>query len=448
MFSKILIANRGEIAIRILRACKELGIETVAVYSSADKDAMHVKLADESVCIGPPPPLNSYLNIPSIISACEISGADAVHPGYGFLSENYGFAEKLEAHDIKFIGPRSQHIKMMGDKILAKESAKNLGLPIIPGSSGEVQNIKKAKEIADNLGYPIIIKASAGGGGRGMVKVNKEEKLAESLKKASSEAEKTFNDKRVYIEKYLKNPKHIEIQIIGDEYNNMIHLGERDCSIQRRNQKLIEETPSKMIDDKIRSEICNLTISSLKSMGYFNAGTVEYLYEEGNFYFMEMNTRLQVEHPISEEIYNFDLVKEQILVAAKYKLSTDQDSLKSFGHSIECRINAEDPDTFLPSPGKITNFYTPSGPGVRTDSNCYSGLEISPYYDSLIAKLIVHDKDRKSCIKRLKRALDEFIIDGIKTTIPFFQEVIGQEDFLEGSYDINWLENYKSKKIN
>jgi len=448
MFNKILIANRGEIAIRILRACKELGIETVAVYSSADKDAMHVKLADESVCIGPPPPLNSYLNIPSIISACEISGADAVHPGYGFLSENYGFAEKLEAHDIKFIGPRSQHIKMMGDKILAKESAKNLGLPIIPGSSGEVQNIKKAKEIADNLGYPIIIKASAGGGGRGMVKVNKEEKLAESLKKASSEAEKTFNDKRVYIEKYLKNPKHIEIQIIGDEYNNMIHLGERDCSIQRRNQKLIEETPSKMIDDKIRSEICNLTISSLKSMGYFNAGTVEYLYEEGNFYFMEMNTRLQVEHPISEEIYNFDLVKEQILVAAKYKLSTDQDSLKSFGHSIECRINAEDPDTFLPSPGKITNFYTPSGPGVRTDSNCYSGLEISPYYDSLIAKLIVHDKDRKSCIKRLKRALDEFIIDGIKTTIPFFQEVIGQEDFLEGSYDINWLENYKSKKIN
>ena len=448
MFNKILIANRGEIAIRILRSCKELGIETVAVYSSADEDAMHVKLADESVCIGPPPPLNSYLNIPSIISACEISGADAVHPGYGFLSENYGFAEKLEAHDIKFIGPRSQHIKMMGDKILAKESAKNLGLPIIPGSSGEVQNIKKAKEIADNLGYPIIIKASAGGGGRGMVKVNKEEKLEESLKKASSEAEKTFNDKRVYIEKYLKNPKHIEIQIIGDEYNNMIHLGERDCSIQRRNQKLIEETPSKMIDDKIRSEICNLTISSLKSMGYFNAGTVEYLYEEGNFYFMEMNTRLQVEHPISEEIYNFDLVKEQILVAAKYKLSTDQDSLKSFGHSIECRINAEDPDTFLPSPGKITNFYTPSGPGVRTDSNCYSGLEISPYYDSLIAKLIVHDKDRKSCIKRLKRALDEFVIDGIKTTIPFFQEVIGQEDFLEGSYDINWLENYKSKKIN
>ena len=448
MFNKILIANRGEIAVRVLRACKELGIETVAVYSSADEDAMHVKLADESVCIGPPPPLNSYLNIPSIISACEISGADAVHPGYGFLSENYGFAEKLEAHDIKFIGPRSQHIKMMGDKILAKESAKNLGLPIIPGSSGEVQNIKKAKEIADNLGYPIIIKASAGGGGRGMVKVNKEEKLAESLKKASSEAEKTFNDKRVYIEKYLKNPKHIEIQIIGDEYNNMIHLGERDCSIQRRNQKLIEETPSKMIDDEIRNEICNLTINSLKSMGYFNAGTVEYLYEEGNFYFMEMNTRLQVEHPISEEIYNFDLVKEQILVAAKYKLSTNQDSLKSFGHSIECRINAEDPDTFLPSPGKITNFYTPSGPGVRTDSNCYSGLEISPYYDSLIAKLIVHDKDRKSCIKRLKRALDEFVIDGIKTTIPFFQEVIGQEDFLEGSYDINWLENYKSKKIN
>jgi len=321
MFNKILIANRGEIAIRILRACKELGIETVAVYSSADKDAMHVKLADESVCIGPPPSLKSYLNIPSIISACEISGADAVHPGYGFLSENYGFAEKLDAHDIKFIGPRSQHIKMMGDKILAKESAQNLGLPIISGSSGEIQTTKEAKIISDNLGYPIIIKASAGGGGRGMVKVFKEDELEESLVRASSEAEKSFNDKRVYIEKYLKNPKHIEIQIIGDEYNNMIHLGERDCSIQRRNQKLIEETPSEIIEDKKRKEICDLTVNSLKSMGYFNAGTVEYLYEEGHFYFMEMNTRIQVEHPISEEIYNFDLVKEQILVAAKYKLS-------------------------------------------------------------------------------------------------------------------------------
>ncbi len=443
MFNKILIANRGEIAVRVLRACKELGVQTVAVYSSADKNAMHVKLADESVCIGPASSLESYLNIPAIISACEVSGADAVHPGYGFLSENYGFVEKLEAHGIKFIGPKSEHIKMMGDKILAKESASNLGLPIIPGSSGEINNTKEGLEVASELGYPIIIKASSGGGGRGMIKVFKEDDLDESLKKASNEAEKSFNDKRVYIEKYLQNPKHIEIQVIGDEYSNIVHLGERDCSMQRRNQKLIEETPSVIIDDKKRDEICNLTIKSLKTMGYCNAGTVEYLYENGNFYFMEMNTRLQVEHPVSEEIYNFDLVKEQIKIAAKYKLSTNQDTLKSNGHSIECRINAEDPDSFIPSPGLITNYHAPSGPGVRVDSNCYSGLEISPYYDSLIAKLIIYDKDRVSCIQRLKRALDEFVIDGIKTTIPFFQQIINQKDFEDGSYDINWLENYK-----
>jgi len=446
MFNKVLIANRGEIAVRILRACKELGIQTVAVYSSADKESMHVRLADESVCIGPPSSLNSYLNIPAIISACEISGAEAVHPGYGFLSENYGFAEKLEAHNIKFIGPRSEHIKMMGDKILAKESAKNLGLPIIPGSSGEIKNTKEGLKIAEEIGYPIIIKASSGGGGRGMVKVSNKDELDISLKKASSEAEKSFNDKRVYIEKYLENPKHIEIQVIGDEYNNIIHLGERDCSIQRRNQKLIEETPAPSVTKERREEIYDLTINSLKSMGYSNAGTVEYLYEDGNFYFMEMNTRLQVEHPVSEEIFNFDLVKEQILVAAKYKLSTDQENLRSFGHSIECRINAEDPNTFIPSPGKITNFYAPSGPGVRIDSNCYSGLEISPYYDSLIAKLIIHDKNREACIKRLKRALSEFVIDGIKTTIPFFQEIIEQEEFLSGNYDIKWLEEHKNKK--
>ena len=332
---------------------------------------------------------------------------------------------------------------MMGDKILAKESARNLGLPIIPGSSGEIKNAKEAIKVANELGYPVIIKASSGGGGRGMVKVFRKEDMDESLKKASTEAEKSFNDGRVYIEKYLQNPKHIEIQIIGDEYNNIVHLGERDCSMQRRNQKLIEETPSVVIDDDKRNEICNLTINSLKTMGYCNAGTVEYLYENGNFYFMEMNTRLQVEHPVSEEIYNFDLVKEQINVAAKYKLSSDQKKLKRNGHSIECRINAEDPDTFTPSPGLIKNYHAPSGPGVRVDSNCYSGLEISPYYDSLIAKLIVYDIDRNSCIQRLKRALNEFVIDGIKTTIPFFQEIITQKDFLNGSYDINWLEKYK-----
>ncbi len=443
MFEKVLIANRGDIAVRVLRACKEMDIQTVAIYSSADKDAMHVKLADESVCIGPASSLKSYLNIPAIISACEVSGADAVHPGYGFLSENFGFVEKLEAHNIKFIGPKSEHIKMMGDKILAKESARNLGLPTIPGSSGEIKNAKEAIKVANELGYPVIIKASSGGGGRGMVKVFRKEDMDESLKKASTEAEKSFNDGRVYIEKYLQNPKHIEIQIIGDEYNNIVHLGERDCSMQRRNQKLIEETPSVVIDDDKRNEICNLTINSLKTMGYCNAGTVEYLYENGNFYFMEMNTRLQVEHPVSEEIYNFDLVKEQINVAAKYKLSSDQKKLKRNGHSIECRINAEDPNTFTPSPGLIKNYHAPSGPGVRVDSNCYSGLEISPYYDSLIAKLIVYDIDRNSCIQRLKRALDEFVIDGIKTTIPFFQEIITQKDFLNGSYDINWLEKYK-----
>ena len=443
MFEKVLIANRGEIAVRVLRACKEMDIQTVAIYSSADKDAMHVKLADESVCIGPASSLKSYLNIPAIISACEVSGADAVHPGYGFLSENFGFVEKLEAHNIKFIGPKSEHIKMMGDKILAKESARNLGLPTIPGSSGEIKNAKEAIKVANELGYPVIIKASSGGGGRGMVKVFRKEDMDESLKKASTEAEKSFNDGRVYIEKYLQNPKHIEIQIIGDEYNNIVHLGERDCSVQRRHQKLIEETPSVVIDDDKRNEICNLTINSLRTMGYCNAGTVEYLYENGNFYFMEMNTRLQVEHPVSEEIYNFDLVKEQINVAAKYKLSSDQKKLKRNGHSIECRINAEDPDTFTPSPGLIKNYHAPSGPGVRVDSNCYSGLEISPYYDSLIAKLIVYDIDRNSCIQRLKRALNEFVIDGIKTTIPFFQEIITQKDFLNGSYDINWLEKYK-----
>ena len=446
MFEKILIANRGEIAVRILRACKDLGIQTVSVYSTADKDAMHVKMADESVCIGPPQSKESYLNIPSIIAACEVSGAEAVHPGYGFLSENASFVEKLSAHNIDFIGPKADHIKTMGDKILAKKTAEKYGLPVIPGSNGEVKNYEDAKSIAKSIGYPIIIKASSGGGGRGMVKVCNKDELDISLKKASSEAEKSFNDKRVYIEKYLENPKHIEIQVIGDEYNNIIHLGERDCSIQRRNQKLIEETPASTINKERKEEIYDLTINSLKSIGYSNAGTVEYLYEDGNFYFMEMNTRLQVEHPVSEEVFNFDLVKEQILIAAKYKLSTDQENLRSFGHSIECRINAEDPNTFIPCPGKINNFYAPSGPGVRIDSNCYSGLEISPYYDSLIAKLIIHDKNREACIKRLKRALSEFVIDGIKTTIPFFQEIIDQEEFLSGNYDIKWLEEYKSKK--
>jgi len=446
MFQKILIANRGEIAIRILRACKDLGIETVAVYSTADKDAMHVKMADESVCIGPPQSKNSYLNIPSIIAACEISGADAVHPGYGFLSENASFVEKLNAHHIFFIGPSASHIKTMGDKILAKKTAEKYGLPVIPGSDGEVKDIAEAKKISENIGYPIIIKASAGGGGRGMVVVHNANDLEASIKKAKNEADKSFDNDTVYIEKYLQNPKHIEIQIIGDNFGNMIHLGERDCSMQRRNQKLLEETPSKVIDQKTREHIGDLTVNALSKIGYTGVGTIEYLYENNEFYFMEMNTRLQVEHPVTEEITNFDLVKEQILVASNNKLIKKQNDIKFFGHSIECRINAEDPVNFIPSPGKIVNFHTPGGPGIRVDSGCYSGITIPPYYDSMIAKLIVFGDSRESCLARLERALGEFVVEGIKTTIPFYLNIIKEKEFLDGTYDIHWVEDHMKKK--
>ena len=442
MFEKILIANRGEIAVRILRACKDLGIQTVSVYSTADKDAMHVKMADESVCIGPPQSKESYLNIPSIIAACEVSGAEAVHPGYGFLSENASFVEKLNAHNIDFIGPKSDHIKTMGDKILAKKTAEKYGLPVIPGSNGEVKDFKDARSIAKDIGYPIIIKASAGGGGRGMVVVRDEKELEESIKKAKSEADKSFDNDTVYIEKYLQNPKHIEVQIIGDNYGNMIHLGERDCSMQRRNQKLLEETPSKIINDKTRDYIGNLTVDALKKIKYSGAGTVEYLFENNEFYFMEMNTRLQVEHPVTEEITNFDLVKEQIRIASNSKLSKNQNDINFYGHSIECRVNAEDPESFMPSPGKVINFHAPGGPGVRVDSGCYSGITIPPYYDSMIAKLIVYGENRESCIARLERALEEFVVEGIKTTIPFYQKILKEESFLNGNYDIHWVENY------
>ena len=442
MFEKILIANRGEIAVRILRACKDLGIQTVSVYSTADKDAMHVKMADESVCIGPPQSKESYLNIPSIIAACEVSGAEAVHPGYGFLSENASFVEKLNAHNIDFIGPKSDHIKTMGDKILAKKTAEKYGLPVIPGSNGEVKDFKDARSIAKDIGYPIIIKASAGGGGRGMVVVRDEKELEESIKKAKSEADKSFDNDTVYIEKYLQNPKHIEVQIIGDNYGNMIHLGERDCSMQRRNQKLLEETPSKIINEKTRDYIGNLTVDALKKIKYSGAGTVEYLFENNEFYFMEMNTRLQVEHPVTEEITNFDLVKEQIRIASNSKLSKNQDDINFYGHSIECRVNAEDPESFMPSPGKVINFHAPGGPGVRVDSGCYSGITIPPYYDSMIAKLIVYGENRESCIARLERALEEFVVEGIKTTIPFYQKILKEESFLNGNYDIHWVENY------
>ncbi len=446
MFEKVLIANRGEIAVRILRACKDLGIQTVAVYSTADEEAMHVKMADESVCIGPPQSKESYLNIPSIIAACEISGADAVHPGYGFLSENSSFVEKLNAHNISFIGPSSNHIKTMGDKILAKKTAEEYGIPVIPGSDGEVKDLEEATRTGEKIGYPIIIKASAGGGGRGMVVVHNADDLEASIKKAKTEADKSFDNDTIYIEKYLQNPKHIEIQIIGDNFGNMIHLGERDCSMQRRNQKLLEETPSKVIDSKTRNYIGELTVNALTKIGYSGVGTVEYLYEDNKFYFMEMNTRLQVEHPVTEEITNFDLVKEQILVAANQKLLKKQSEIKFFGHSIECRINAEDPVNFIPSPGKIINFHTPGGPGIRVDSGCYSGITIPPYYDSMIAKLIVFGEDRDSCLARLERALGEFVIEGIKTTIPFYLDIIKEEEFLNGTYDIHWVENHMKNK--
>ena len=446
MFEKVLIANRGEIAVRILRACKDLGIQTVAVYSTADKEAMHVKMADESVCIGPSQSKESYLNIPSIIAACEISGADAVHPGYGFLSENSSFVEKLNAHNISFIGPSSNHIKTMGDKILAKKTAEEYGIPVIPGSDGEVKDLEEATRTGEKIGYPIIIKASAGGGGRGMVVVHNVDDLEASIKKAKTEADKSFDNDTIYIEKYLQNPKHIEIQIIGDNFGNMIHLGERDCSMQRRNQKLLEETPSKVIDSKTRNYIGELTVNALTKIGYSGVGTVEYLYEDNKFYFMEMNTRLQVEHPVTEEITNFDLVKEQILVAANQKLLKKQSEIKFFGHSIECRINAEDPVNFIPSPGKIINFHTPGGPGIRVDSGCYSGITIPPYYDSMIAKLIVFGEDRDSCLARLERALGEFVIEGIKTTIPFYLDIIKEEEFLNGTYDIHWVENHMKNK--
>ena len=446
MFEKVLIANRGEIAVRILRACKDLGIQTVAVYSTADKEAMHVKMADESVCIGPSQSKESYLNIPSIIAACEISGADAVHPGYGFLSENSSFVEKLNAHNISFIGPSSNHIKTMGDKILAKKTAEEYGIPVIPGSDGEVKDLEEATQTGEKIGYPIIIKASAGGGGRGMVVVHNADDLEASIKKAKTEADKSFDNDTIYIEKYLQHPKHIEIQIIGDNFGNMIHLGERDCSMQRRNQKLLEETPSKVIDNKTRNYIGELTVNALTKIGYSGVGTVEYLYEDNKFYFMEMNTRLQVEHPVTEEITNFDLVKEQILVAANQKLLKKQSEIKFFGHSIECRINAEDPVNFIPSPGKIINFHTPGGPGIRVDSGCYSGITIPPYYDSMIAKLIVFGEDRDSCLARLERALGEFVIEGIKTTIPFYLDIIKEEEFLNGTYDIHWVENHMKNK--
>ncbi|MER9306039.1 acetyl-CoA carboxylase biotin carboxylase subunit [Mesorhizobium sp. M0293] len=446
MFQKILIANRGEIALRVLRACKELGIQTVVVHSTADADAMHVRLADESVCIGPPPSRDSYLNIHQIVAACEITGADAVHPGYGFLSENAKFADILAAHNITFIGPTGDHIRIMGDKIEAKRTAKRLGIPVVPGSDGAVTDQKEARRIAAAIGYPVIIKASAGGGGRGMKVALTEADLEVALQTASTEAGAAFGDDAVYIEKYLEKPRHIEVQVFGDGFGHGVHFGERDCSLQRRHQKVWEEAPSPALNAEERARIGGICAKAIADLGYSGAGTIEFLYENGEFYFIEMNTRLQVEHPVTEAITGIDLVHEQIRVASGGGLSVKQEDIKFNGHAIECRINAEDPRTFTPSPGTITHFHTPGGLGIRVDSGVYSGYKIPPYYDSLIGKLIVHGRNRVECMMRLRRALDEFVVDGIKTTLPLFRDLVGNADIANGDYDIHWLEKYLAKE--
>ncbi|WP_455477595.1 acetyl-CoA carboxylase biotin carboxylase subunit [Bartonella sp. B41] len=442
MIKKILIANRGEIALRILRACKELGIKTVAVHSTADADAMHVRLADESVCIGLPSIRDSYLNIQQIIAACEITGADAIHPGYGFLSENAKFADVLEAHNITFIGPTAAHIRAMGDKIEAKKTVKKLGIPTVPGSDGAITDETEALRIACEIGYPVIIKASAGGGGRGMKVVHSEKEFSIALKTTRSEAEAAFGNDAVYIEKYLEKPRHIEIQVMGDGAGNAIHLGERDCSLQRRHQKIWEEAHSPALNENERKKIGDIVAKACAELSYRGAGTIEFLYENGEFYFIEMNTRLQVEHPITEAITGIDLVHEQIQIASGQGLSVAQEDVCFFGHAIECRINAEDPINFAPSPGTITHFHTPGGLGIRVDSGAYSGYRIPSYYDSLIGKLIVHGRTRLECTMRLRRALDEFVVDGIKTTLPLFRNLIDNKDIANGNYNIHWLERY------
>jgi acetyl-CoA carboxylase, biotin carboxylase subunit len=444
MFDKILIANRGEIALRVERACKELGVATVAVHSTADADAMHVRLADESVCIGAPPAKDSYLNIPAIVAACEITGADAVHPGYGFLAENARFAEILEEHAITFIGPSAEHVRLMGDKIQAKETARSLGIPVVPGS-GPVGDFEEARALANDIGYPVLVKAAAGGGGRGMKLALFENELEPALATARNEARAAFGDGTVYLEKYLAHPRHIEVQVLADGQGNAIHLGERDCSLQRRHQKLWEEAPSPALNASERVRIGETVAEAMRALSYRGVGTVEFLYEGGEFYFIEMNTRLQVEHTVTEMITGLDLVIEQIRIAAGAPLSLRQEDVRFDGHAIECRINAENPRTFRPSPGTITHFHPPGGLGVRVDSGAYAGYTIPPYYDSLIGKLIVHARTRNECLMRLKRALGEFVVDGIETTIPLFTSLISEPDIVDGNYDIHWLENHLAK---
>ncbi len=441
MFDKVLIANRGEIALRVLRACKELGVATVAVHSTADADAMHVRLADESVCIGPPSARESYLNVPALLAACEITGADAVHPGYGFLAENARFADILATHGITFIGPKAEHIRLMGDKIEAKRTAQALGMPTVPGSDGGVTDDAEALRIAAEIGYPVLIKAAAGGGGRGMKVARGPEDMPTALSTARAEAKAGFGDDAVYLEKYLERPRHIEIQVLGDGEGNAIHLGERDCSLQRRHQKVLEEAPSPALNAEEREAIGETVAAAMRKLAYLGAGTVEFLYEDGKFFFIEMNTRIQVEHPITEMITGVDLVSEQIRIAGGAGLSISQADVQFRGHAIECRINAENPQTFRPSPGRIGYYYTPGGLGIRVDSAAYPGYVIPPHYDSLVGKLIVHGKSRTECLMRLRRALDEFVVDGIETTLPLFRALVRDPAIQNGDYDVHWLEN-------
>ena len=442
MFDKILIANRGEIALRVIRACREMGIKSVAVHSTADADAMHVRMADESVCIGPPPGTNSYLSIPAIISACEITGAQAIHPGYGFLSENANFVQIVQDHNITFIGPTAEHIRVMGDKITAKDTMKKLGVPCVPGSDGGVPTLEEAMKVGEEIGYPVIIKATAGGGGRGMKLANSADEMETAFRTARAEGKSAFGNDEVYIEKYLGGPRHIEIQVFGDGKGNAVHLGERDCSLQRRHQKVFEEAPGPAIDAETRAKIGKICADAVAKINYIGAGTIEFLYENGEFYFIEMNTRLQVEHPVTEAIFGVDLVREQIRVASGMDMSFSQDDLQVNGHSIEIRLNAEKLPNFSPSPGTITQYHAPGGLGVRMDSAIYDGYSIPPYYDSLIGKLIVYGRDRPEALARLERALSELIIDGIDTTVPLFHGLLGQEAVISGDYNIHWLEHW------
>jgi acetyl-CoA carboxylase, biotin carboxylase subunit len=445
MFDKILIANRGEIALRVLRACKELGIATVAVHSTADEDAMHVRLADESVCIGPPPAKDSYLNIPALLAACEITGADAVHPGYGFLAENARFAEILGEHNVHFIGPRPEHIRLMGDKIAAKRTASELGIPVVPGSSGGISTDDEARRLARDIGFPVMVKAAAGGGGRGMKVIRAEHEVASALALARAESKAAFGDDTLYLEKYLERPRHIEIQVLGDGKGRAIHLGERDCSLQRRQQKVWEEGPSPALNTATRDTTGEIVAEAMRKIKYLGVGTVEFLYDDGGFYFIEMNTRIQVEHPVTEMITDIDLVVEQIRVAAGNDLALTQNNVKFHGHAIECRINAENAVSFRPSPGKIVHYHPPGGLGVRVDSAVYHGYAIPPFYDSLVGKLIVHGKTRSECLMRLKRALDEFVVDGVETTLPLFRALAREKDIIDGEYHIHWLEDFLTR---